>query len=310
MAGEPHLAAETGEDLPDPFDHVGEHARGDDPIISRLAFEMAQATDADDATALRGLAGIADALAENPAEVELLLRSVVRLEPADLSNHVRLIGMLLANGRPHAAEEAFDYAVSLATSEPDRVVVVSDLLAPTVADAVAHGNLPLAIGAAHLAGELEESPRTDQLRRLATGLVEAIEYGEFVTVDRLGTPWWKRPAVLAGLHGGLRRTRWLAARVDTVRSGIAHVHYADVMDGQRRPEDRSWLELPVERLGSLSEDLLPEPLPGAILEIGLYGNEPTQEGDPEQIVVVRVLPNPNPTLPRSALRADRYARAR
>jgi hypothetical protein len=309
LAGDPDLVRAAGDDLPDPYDHVGQHAGGHVPFAARRAFDTALEIDKADATALRGLADLSDADAEDVKRTERLLRQVLELEPADHTALARLVEVLLAAGRPAAAEGAFDDGWRLAATAPHASEVVEGLLATVAGDAIAHGDFPLAVKAARLAVELEDTPRTRELRQVAEALIEVLEYGEFTTVKRLGTSWWTAPTKLGDHHDGSEMQRWLAGRVDSVDGGVARIHYADVTRPDRRPETRSWLELDVDELAKISEDSVPEPLVGAILEIGLYGPPPEGDEDPDQEVVVRFMPTDEVTLPSSSRSPDRYADA-
>jgi hypothetical protein len=309
MAEEVELAQGTDAQLPDPFDLVGQRTRAEAQGTSRQAFSRAYAADSDDATALRGLAGLSDQAGTDAVSTENLYRRVIEMEPADFASRAKLIGVLLATAQPEAAEIAFESASEIATQRPVPPEALNELLLPVAREAIAYGNLPLAIRCVRLAAEVVDSPLAAHLRDLAEGMVEAVEYGEYVAVHRMGTPWWERPSSLADTHQGQPRTRWLAARVDAVEAGVAHIQYAEVSTTDAAPADRSWLDLSLEELAGLSEDHLPEPLIGGILEIGLYQAADGTD-DADEAVVIRVPGNADPAFPVSLLPVDRYTRTR
>ncbi len=296
------IEADEGE-LPDPYDHVG-HRSAHDLSRGRVAYEHARLIDEEDATALRGLADADDRDGTDAEQVEQLYRRVVALEPRDAGSHVRLIGVLLAMARPQAAGEAFDEAVRVLAGVLDEHDLAERLCVPVARTAVAAGHLPLASQAAVLArGSLSVS-EAQELDRLVEGLVETLEYGEFVAPHRLGTRWWIEPELLAELDVDRRPlSRWLAARVDAVDATDATVHYADVLlpvAPDQRPE-RAWTTISLADLLQLSRDRLPDPLPGAILEVGVYG-----DGQKEGSTVVRVARAEPVLLPEAELPLDRY----
>jgi tetratricopeptide (TPR) repeat protein len=303
MAQDDQLAAELTDDVPDPYDHVG-RGSAHDLLRSHSAFDRARRIDQNDATALRGLADSEDRQAVDPAHVEELFRRVVELEPQDAPSHRRLVGVLLAAGRPQAAVDAFEQAAGALVGVLDENHFADDLLLPVARLAVAAGNLPLAARAATVACRTIELPEVREVDRLVAALIEAIEYGEFVAPQRLGTCWWKEPQLLGDFDFDHRPlTRWLAARVDGIDGDDASIHYADVsVSAQQRPE-RYWTSIAIDGLRVLSLDALPDPLPGAILEVGIYGDQVGPES-----TVVRVAETEEIVLPEPALSLDRYAR--
>jgi hypothetical protein len=302
MAESHSLAEGLAGDLPDPYDHIGSSA-SHDPARSRAAFGVARGIDASDATAIRGLADAEDRAAVNAAEVELLFRRAVELEPSDPDTHVRLIGVLLASGRPQAAIEAFVDATVLAVA-PSEQALVERLFKPVVELAIAGGNLPLASRASIAARETSGAAAIEQIDQLVEGLIEALEYGEFVSQSRLGTEWWPEPELLAAFDEERHAlSRWLAARVDSVDGEEVALHYADVElpsePGVRPP--RAWTTMSTSTLGELSVDQLPPDLPGTILEIGIYG-----DGEHAGSTLIRVVRNSDLTLTDPSLPVDRY----
>jgi len=309
MTGEDALVERvTGEspephELPDPYDHVGEMT-AKSPAHSRPAYEHARRVDADDATALRGLADAEDRQGTDAATVEQLLREVLVLEPRDAASRIRLVGVLLAAGRPAAAGEAFNDAVSVLSGVLDEEALARQLCVPVARVAIVAGDLPLASRAAIAARGALGVSEARELDRLVEGLVETLEYGEFVAARRLGTRWWMAPELLSDFDVEHRPlSRWLAARVDAVEDEIATVHYADIVlpaAPDRRPE-RAWTTLGLADLRRLSLDELPDPLPGTILEVGVYGDV-QQRGS----TVARVVGGEPVCLPEPGLSLDRY----
>jgi hypothetical protein len=305
MAGDDALVERVDEELPDPYDHVGSRVASE-PNRSRLAYEHACLVDEDDATALRGLADAEDGEGIDAAKVERLLRHVVALEPRDVGSHVRLVGVLLAAGRPHAAGEAFDDALRGLSGVLEEEELARRLCVPVVRVAVVAGDLPLASRAAVAARGALGVEEAQELNRLVEGLVETLEYGEFVTDDRLGTRWWMAPELLSDFDVEHRPlSRWLAARVDTVEDEAATIHYADILlpaVPDQRPE-RAWTTLALADLRRMSLDELPDPLPGTILEVGVYG-----DGAQRGSTIVRVVRGEPVRLPEPGLSLDRYVR--
>jgi hypothetical protein len=305
MAGDDALVKRVDEELPDPYDHVGDRAV-DEPSRSRPAYEHARLVDEDDATALRGLADAEDRDGTDAAKVEQLLRHVLALEPQDVESHVRLVNVLLAAGRPQAAGEAFDGAVRVLSGVLDEDELARRLCVPVTRVAIAAGDLPLASRAAVAARGALGVEEAQELDRLVGGLVETLEYGEFVAAHRLGTRWWTAPELLSGFDVEHRPlSRWLAARVDAVENEAATIHYADVVlpvAPDQRPE-RAWTTLALADLRRMSLDVLPDPLPGTILEVGVYG-----DGRQRGSTVVRVVRGEPVRLPEPGLSLDRYVR--
>lgn len=305
MAGDDALVERVDEELPDPYDHVGSRVAGE-PNRSRLAYEHACLVDEDDATALRGLADAEDSEGIDAAKVERLLRHVVALEPLDVGSHVRLVGVLLAAGRPHAAGEAFDDALRGLSGVLEEEELARRLCVPVVRVAVVAGDLPLASRATVTTRGALGVEEAQELDRLVEGLVETLEYGEFVVADRLGTRWWTAPELLSDFDVEHRPlSRWLAARVDTVEDEAATIHYADVLlpaVPDQRPV-RAWTTLALADLLRMSLDELPDPLPGTILEVGVYG-----DGWQRGSTVVRVVRGEPVRLPEPGLSLDRYVR--
>jgi hypothetical protein len=303
MAGDDALVERVDKELPDPYDHVGDRA-ADDPNRSRSAYEHARLVDEDDATALRGLADAEDRGGTDAAKVERLLCRALSLEPQDADSHVRLVGVLLAAGRPQAAGEAFDDAVRVLSGVLDEDDLARRLCVPVASVAIAAGDLPLASRAAVAVRGALGVDEAQELDRLVEGLVETLEYGEFVAAHRLGTRWWMAPELLSDFDVEHRPlSRWLAARVDAVEDEAATVHYADVVlpvAPDRRPQ-RAWTTLGLADLRRLSLDELPVPLPGAILEVGVYG-----DGRQHGSTVVRVVVGEPVRLPEPGLSLDRY----
>lgn len=294
-------------ELPDPYDHVGDMAVRD-PARSRPAYEHARLLDADDETALRGLADAEDRKGTDAAMVEQLLRQVLVLEPRDVASHVRLNGVLLAVGRPQAAGEAFDDAARVLDGVLGEDELARRLCAPVARVAIAAGDLPLASRAVVTARGALDVDETKELDRLVEGLVETLEYGEFVAARRLGAQWWTAPELLSSFDAERRPlSRWLAARVDVVEDGAATLHYADVVRSgvppAGRPE-RAWTTLALTELRRLSLDDLPDPLPGTILEVGVYG-----DGQDQGSTIVRVVKSQSMRLPDTQLSLDRFVRA-
>jgi hypothetical protein len=303
MAQDNVLAESLVYELPDPFDHIGRRV-ADQPPLARVSFERARGIDQQDTTALRGLADAEDRQAGDSARTEDLFRQVLTQEPHDAQSHVRLVGVLLAAGRPRAAIEAYESAAVAVTGVLDDASVAKRLLIPIARDAIAAGNLPLASRAASAARQTISAPEALELDRLVNALVETLEYGEFVGPDRLGTAWWRSPEVLADLDKNrCRLVRWLAARAEEINGTKLTLHCADVVlppNLDERPP-RIWTGIELEELEALSLDDLPDVLPGAILEIGFYG-----ELDAEGSTVVRLIHLHDITLPESDLPLDRY----
>lgn len=302
MAQDESLADGLVEDIPDPFDHIGREAVPDSQR-SRAAFGRALRIDEDDATAIRGMADIADREALDIAAVEGLFRKALELEPQDANTHYRFVALLLAAGRPQAAVDAFDTAASMCSGILSDEQLVERLLLPVTRAAVAAGQLGLASRAVALAPP-DVSDGTRQLNQLVGALVESLEYGEFVAPHRMGTPWWLRPQVLADFDSEHRvLTRWLAARIDDATADRVTLHYADITvpaDRDRAPE-RAWLEMPFSNLRSLSHDEIPGDPRGLILEIGVYG-----DGVENGSTVVRVVDVEPVAIPDVELDIDRY----
>lgn len=171
-----------------------------------------------DASALRSLADEDDRQGIDASRVEQLFRLVVKLEPQDVDSHVRLVGVLLAAGRPQAAIQAFDAAAAPLAELLNKDLLAERLLVPVARMAIDAGHLPLASRAARAARGADGK----ELARMVEALVEALEYGEFVVPHRLGTRWWQTPDMLAkfdSLHRPL--SRWLAARVEEVDEASA-----------------------------------------------------------------------------------------
>jgi hypothetical protein len=233
-----------------------------------------------------------------------MFRHVVQLEPQDVDSHVRLVGVLLAASRPQAAMEAFSTAAAAVAGTLDENALAERLFAPIARTAVAAGHLALASRATAAARGAVGSADAKELDRLVEALVETLEYGEFVAPHRLGTRWWERTQMLSDFDSEARPlSRWLAARVDGVDGPDVTLRYADVMlphDSGRRPE-RFWTTMATDDLQRLSLDELPDPLPGTILEIGIYG-----DGAEDGSTVVRVADSEPIALPHAALPLDRY----
>lgn len=305
MAQDPALVEDLTAEVPDPFDHIGRRSARD-PVRSHSAFARARSIDELDATALRGLADADDRQAVDAARVEQLFRLVVKLEPQDVESHVRLMGVLLAAGRPQAAIEAFDAAAATLAGLLDEDLLAERLLVPVARMAIAAGHLPLASRAAAAARGAARVEDAKELDRMVEALVEALEYGEFVAPHRLGTRWWQTPDVLADFDSGRRPlSRWLAARVEAVDESSATMHYADVSMPsavEQRPA-RFWTTMTLHDMRRLSLDRLPDPLPSTILEIGIYG-----DGERDGSTVIRVAAAEPIVLPAATLPLDRYAR--
>jgi hypothetical protein len=303
MAQDEGLAQGLVDDLPDPYDHIGREAALD-AQRSRAAFGHALRIDGDDATAIRGIAEVADSGAVSVEATEHLFRRVIELEPYDVTSHYRLIAVLLAAGRPKAAVAAFDATTATCSGALSDEQLANRFLIPVARVAVAAGNLVLASRAISLARTNIPSTEAQELDRLINALVETLEYGEFVGPQRLGTSWWVQPEVLADFDYARRPlTRWLAARIDGANLETVTVHYADIAlpaDPERVPE-RSWMEMPLSNLQWFVQDELPAELPGTILEIGVYG-----DGMDDGSTVVRVVDVELVQLPEPALPVDRY----
>jgi len=74
------------------------------------------------------------------------------------------------------------------------------LCVPVVRVAVVAGDLPLASRAAVTARGALGVDEAHELDRLVEGLVETLEYGEFVAPHRLGTRWWIQASARAWWH--------------------------------------------------------------------------------------------------------------
>jgi hypothetical protein len=307
MAQDDALADGLMAEVPDPYDHIGRRS-AEEPRRSRSAFQRAAAIDEYDATALRGLADAEDREAVDAAKTERLLRRVLGLEPQDIDSHIRLIDVLLAAGRPQAAVEAFNDAASRLAGVFDDRELTERLFVPAARVALPAGNLVLASRAASAARESLPAGEARELDRLVRGLIEALEYGEFVPARRLGTTWWTAPEILADVDaGGRPLTRWLAARVDEVAGREASLNYADISipaDEVQRPE-RAWTTVPIADLKKISHDKLPAAadLPGTLLEIGIYGDDESAGS-----TIARVAEQDEIELPHGDLSLERYAR--
>lgn len=309
MAGDDALVERLDGAMPDPYDHVGDRlARSPvldrEPSRSLPAYERARDVDGRDATALRGIAAAEDRDGTDAVKVEQLLRQVLEFEPQDVDSHVRLIGVFLAVGRPEAAGVAFDHAARTLAGMLDEHDLAEQLYVPVSRTAVAAGQLSLASRAAVAAHGALRVREAQELDRLVEGLVETLEYGEFVAPHRLGGAWWMRPEALAEFDSGRRPlSRWLAARVDAVDDAGVAIHYADVVlpvASDRRPE-RAWTTIACADLRRLCLDELPPQLPGTILEIGVYG-----DGEQDGSTVIRVVRAELASLPEPTLPLGRY----
>lgn len=292
-------------ETPDPYDHIGQRATHSSR--SRPAFARANAVDARDALALRGLANAEDVDGIDPDSAEGLFREALGAEPQDASTIVRLVGVLLAAGRPEAAEDAFADGASALEDVFEQSDVATDLCVPTAKAAIIAGNLPLAMRALSAAVAASDTDIVRDLQRLVKGFIESLEYGEYVTSYRLGTEWWTAPQTLSDYDAdGRERSRWLAARVDSVVDGEVTLLYADVLTGSAgngtRPP-RSEMRMALKQLEELSQDILPDPLVGTILEVGIYGR-----GAGNESTHIRVVESVAPTIPTQGLPVDRYVR--
>jgi hypothetical protein len=299
-------AAGLSDEMPDPYDHIGRRIKRD-PIRSRAAFDRARLIDATDATALRGLAAAEDRQGDDPAQVEQLVRNVLDLEPQDDRSHVRLVALLLATGRPEAASKAFDDAAATLSGILSEDDLINRLLLPIARTAVAAGQLQLASRAAAAARDSgSRSREAREVDRLVRALVEALEYGEFVIPERLGTRWWLHPVTLSDFDTSRRPlTRWLAARVESADDTSVTLHYADVVlvGVGDAPPSRAWTTMDRDDLRRLCLDELDSSLDGTILEIGIYG-----DGERVGSTVIRAPEIPIVTLPTGDLPLDRYVR--
>ena len=255
------------------------------------AFSLALEQDPEDALALHYLGFSLDNEAREPRRVEHNYKQALRLDPAHVTWHERLVSFLIVQARVADAAERFETSLGqlLGDDGGAGVEVYTHLHLPIAANLLRRAELPLTARVLDTIPQWAHERLTglrSQQQRLAV-LTDAAKQPSCVPADRATEEWWKRPELLGEMdNDGLPLQTWLAATVEATSSRGLDLHVAIIKVGQEPrlgTATLSWETVQARAEDSTRSEKLDV---GDFLEIGYYGRGAELSDDP----AIRILP--------------------